>query len=451
MTNRILAIISLLYITIGLKATEPDTTFNNQFRRDIGGWIAADATYSIHLPNGRTLWLFGDTFIGEVDDISIVNGSKFIRNSAVIQTGTNLQTLHGGTPSAPDDFIQTNHPDATWYWPEHGIVENDTLRIFVAKFRHEDNGSEGFNFAHAGNDIANFTYPGLEFISTVPLHAHAVNGVIYGDRVLADTSYLYIYGRKSDPDNFNIPYPHVARTTEGHLMHQSTWEYYNGTGWSTDPGASKPFQDIPVSQQYSITTHMGKYLLLTQNIWLSPEIFTYVADSPTGPWKNKTKIYTTPETSDNTFTYNAYAHPQFNKNNELLVSYNVNGDFSSIFSNVELYRPQFIRVPYRNISYDFWVSNAGEHVSSNQRVKLYPNPVNDLSQLNMELQESGMLSWEILDIQGRRIAKRDPAWTKAGILRIETGDLDVRNGIYMFRILHNSDIITIPLIIILNN
>jgi hypothetical protein len=451
MTNRILAIIALILITIGLKATEPDTTFNNQFRRDIGGWIAADATYSIHLPDGRTLWLFGDTFIGEVDGISIVKGSKFIRNSAVIQAGTDLQTLHGGTSSNPDDFIKTTNPDSSWYWPEHGIVENDTLRIIVAKFRHKDNGAEGFNFAHDGNDIASFSYPGLVFINTVPLEAHQINDVIYGDRVLADTNYLYIYGRKNDPDNYNIPYPHVARTTEGSMKNQSTWEYYNGTDWSTDPATSKPFQDIPVSQQYSVTKYYGKYILLTQNIWLSPDIYTYVSDAPTSPWKNKTKIYTTPETSGSTFTYNAYVHPQFNKNNELLVSYNVNGNFWSIFSNVELYRPQFIRVPYRNISYDFWFSNAKERVSSDPQVMLYPNPVDDLSRLNMKLMESGMLSWELLDIQGRQIAKRDPDWTTVGTHRIGLADFAIQNGIYMFRIMLNNNVIIIPVMIMLNN
>ncbi len=444
-------LLMLVLPAFNMLATEPDTAFNNQFRKDIGGWIAADATYSIHLPDDRTLWLFGDTFIGEVNGISIVNGSKFIRNSAVIQEGKDLQTIHGGTPSTPDDFIKTNHPDSTWYWPEHGIVENDTLRIFVAKFRHADNGTEGFNFAHAGNDIANLTWPGLEFINAIPIQAHAINGVLYGDRILADTGYLYIYGRKSDPDNFNIPYPHVARTTEGNIMDQSSWEYYDGFGWSTDPAASQPFQDIPVSQQYSVSSYYGKYILLTQHIWLSPEIFTYVADTPTGPWKNKTKIYTTPETSGSTFTYNAYAHPQFNKNNELLVSYNVNGDFWSIFSNVELYRPQFIRVPYRNISYDFWFSDAGEPVSSDRKVRLYPNPVKDLTQLSIELQENGMLSWEIFDVQGRRIANREPAWTNAGRHRINLINDALQNGFYLFRINHDNNVVSIPVMILLKN
>jgi len=71
------------------------------FRKDIGGWIAADATYSIYLPDGRTLWLFGDTFIGEVEeDNSIAPGVVMIRNSAVIQDGDSLRTLYGGTPAA---------------------------------------------------------------------------------------------------------------------------------------------------------------------------------------------------------------------------------------------------------------------------------------------------------------------------------------------------------------
>jgi hypothetical protein len=29
------------------------------------GWLAADAAISLLLPDGKTLWLFGDSFIGE--------------------------------------------------------------------------------------------------------------------------------------------------------------------------------------------------------------------------------------------------------------------------------------------------------------------------------------------------------------------------------------------------
>lgn len=416
-------------------ATQPDTAFQNQFRREIGGWIAADATYSILLPDGRTLWLFGDTFIGEVDENNaIIPGSKLIRNSGVIQNGGELQTLFNGTRSAPTDLMYTPNPDSTWYWPEHGLVENDTLRIFAAKFRHDPNGPPGFQFAHAGNDIANFTYPGLQFINSVPVRCHEKNQVLYGDRVLVDSGFVYIYGRRNDHPDIDIPYPHVARAPIDSLMKQQ-WEFYTGKGWSADPEETTRINDFQVSQQYSVTSYHGKYILLTQDIWLLPEIWTFTSWTPVGPWENKKRIYTTPETSQDMFTYNAYAHPQFDRDGELLISYNTNGDFWSIFDNVEIYRPRFIRVPYMNMDYTFWPNGTGSSVAGEaQGFMLYPNPVTDRATIVVDHRESpGEARIELVDLQGRVVRSLFPVFVNRGLNRLVIDLEGLSGGIYFCR------------------
>ncbi|MFW5877763.1 MAG: DUF5005 domain-containing protein [bacterium] len=417
--KNLILLVLILAAEISL-AVDPDTVFNNQFRRDIGGWIAADATYSIYLPDGRTLWLFGDTFIGEVnEDNSIVPGSKFIRNSAVIQDGDDLQTLFGGTRAVPADYIPTPNPDSTWYWPEHGIVEDDTLRIFVAKFRKDPDGPPGFQFAHAGNDIANFSFPGLEFINSVEITASAVNDVLYGDRIMDDSLYVYIYGRRNDDPEINIAYPHVARAGKGEVMDQN-WEYFTGKGWSSNPDGTKRINSFQVSQQYSVTKFMGKYILLTQDIWTSPKIFTFTSDSPTGPWENKRLIYETPEREGDTWTYNAYAHPQFNEKGELLVSYNVNGDFFSIFDNVEIYRPRFIRVPYMNIDFAFWsTGSSGIWNSGNSAMRIFPNPVKKALNISLKIDRAINTRLEIIDISG---------------IVVHTGNINLAPGTNQFNI-----------------
>lgn len=433
-------------------AAEPDTAFNNKFRRDIGGWIAADATFSIALPDGRTLWLFGDTFLGEVNpDSSIQSGARMIRNSAVIQEGDQLRTLHGGTSSDPADFIPTLHPDSTWYWPEHGLVEDDTLRIFVAKFREADRGTPGFNFEHTGNDMALFSYPSLEFLHAGPVRAHAVNQVLYGDRVLVDTVHTYIYGRKSDPEH-NIPYPHVARALNGTVKDQA-WEFYDGSGWSPDPSLSVRIHSFQVSQQYSVSTYRGKYILLTQDIWLSPKIFSFTAPAPTGPWSNKRLLYTTPETADETFTYNAYVHPQFDRDGEMLVSYNVNGDFWSIFDNVELYRPRFIRIPYMNLDYAFWPNSAegqpgqeGSPEPEDHSLSAFPNPVTDHVTLRFGIHQAGTVAVEITDIRGIKRIETQIICSTPGARMVEMDMKELSPGIYFCRVRSAGGVQVLPLL-----
>ena len=430
-----------LFLSVCTFAAETDSLFHNQFRQEIGGWIAADATYSILLPDGRTLWLFGDTFIGEVDENNaIIPGSKFIRNSAVIQDGEQLTSLFTGSRSDPSAYIPTAHPDSTWYWPDHGVVENDTLRIFLAKFRHKDNGSEGFNFEHAGNDMANFTYPGLEFISTLPVQAHSINGVLYGDRVLEDSGYFYIYGRGYDNPELNIPYPHVARCPKSELMLQK-WEYYNGSGWSDDPLDTKRINDFQVSQQYSVSTHRGKYILLTQDIWLSPDIWSFTSHTPFGPWEGKKLIYRTPETGQDMFTYNAWAHPQFDRDDEMLISYNTNGDFWSIFDNVELYRPRFIRVPYMIMDYDFW-PNGQPALSTSpiHGVELFPNPVKDLANLLIELSDDGEVSIEIMNLNGLIFRVYPAQYLGRGSHRLQVDLSELPAGFFLISVYEGSEV-----------
>ncbi len=437
-------VLGLLFAVPGL-STEPDTAFNNRFRRDIGGWIAGDATYSIALPDGRTLWLFGDTFLGEVNpDNSIKSGSEFIRNSAVIQDGDSLNTLHGGTSSDPSDFIPTQHPDSTWYWPEHGLVEDDTLRIFVAKFREADNGTPGFNFEHAGNDMALFTYPGLQFLHATPILASEVNGVLYGDRILVDTTHTYIYGRRSDPD-YNIPYPHVARTLNGTVRDQN-WKFHEGSGWSADPASTTRIHSFQVSQQYSVSTYRGKYILLTQDIWLSPEIFSFTAPTPAGPWSNQRLLYTTPETGEGMFTYNAYVHPQFDRNREMLVSYNVNGDFWSIFNNVEIYRPRFIRIPYMNLDYAFWPTGRQPSSEKDHSPVIYPNPAGDHSVIRFRLPQGGRVSVQITGIRGEIRIEEEAGPFGTGIHEIRLELSDLSPGVYFCTVNLPDERHTLPLL-----
>lgn len=436
----------LLPLTFGMLSSisvfgngiEEDSVFNHHFRQDIGGWIAADATYSIALPNNKTLWLFGDTFIGSVNEEShaILEGSKFIRNSAVLQEGDSFTTLYQGTASNPSAFLPTNHPDSTWYWPEHGFLRNDSLFIFVVKF-HKSNGTDdGFNFEFAGNDIIIFKYPEFNYLKTIDIEASAINEVYYGDRILEDGEYLYIYGRKIENKEFNIAYPHLARTKTESIS--GNWEFFNGSGWSHEASSSKRINNFQVSQQYGVFKHEEKYVLITQDIWLSREIWSFTSTSPFGPWGNKTLIYTTPEKFPETFTYNAYPHPQFNDENELLLSYNSNGNFFSIFTNVEIYRPTFIRIPFKNIDPDFLGAighSPSEIVEQGLLLQNYPNPFHDYTKIEYYIGQKGMVSLDLFDLSGKHRGNILKEFSLSGHYSVDASFSHLTPGLYTLRLL----------------
>ena len=397
----ILALVQILFwYCIQAQSIVSDTTFNNLLRNCNNGWIAGDATYSIALPDGKTMWLFGDTFIGTVEaDNSISPGAKMIRNSAVLMNKDSLQTLYTGSLDNPGDFIPTNYPDSIWYWPEHGMVENDTLKIFLAKYKKNPAISSSWNFVHTGQYIANFSYPEIQLLNIIPL-SYADNNVLYGVRILYDSNYTYVYGRKEeDISGFNIPYPHVARFTQNS---NEKWSFFDGSSWSQEPEQSAAINSFQVSQQYGVIKHNEIYILITQDIWLSPEIYSFTSSSPTGPWENKTLIYTTPIFWNNTFTYNAYPHPQFDTNNQLLISYNTNGDFWEIFKNVETYRPRFIRVPYEIIEYGFTNNVASSNKDiTNGELNIYPNPAHHKITLQFDTKKECKAVFTIYNTSGQ--------------------------------------------------
>ncbi|NQV02235.1 MAG: DUF5005 domain-containing protein, partial [Bacteroidia bacterium] len=339
--------------------------------------------------------MFGDSFIGTaLPDSSIAPGAHMIRNCAILQQEDSLQSIFNGTFEDPSDFIATPDPDSSWFWPEHGMVENDTLKIFMSEFI-TNNGAPGWNFEFRDTYLVFLSYPGLELLGMEVLPYHEINEVMYGNQLLIEGNYTYIYGRRDGPNN--VANAHIARTTTDNL--NGSWEFFDGNGWTTDASASYWITYQAVSQQYAAFKHQAKYVLLTQQIWLGTKIYTFTADAPEGPWDNFTEIYSTPLPFPDMFTYNAWAHPQFNEQDELLVSYNSNGDFWQIFNNVELYRPTFIRVPFELIDSTFILSNTSHQdpVKKEEMVlyQNYPNPVLDKTTIALSLKKEMFVNLEL--------------------------------------------------------
>lgn len=421
-----------LYHNNLLSQGAPDTTFNNLIRTENGGWVAGDATYSIALPDGRALWLFGDSFIGTVNpDSSLAPGAKMIRNCAVIQVGDTMTALYQGTFEDPVDFVETNTPDSTWFWPEHGIVENNTLKIIFSEFG-TNNGPPGWNFEYRSAYTAVFTYPEIELIGIIQIPYYEQNGVMYGDRLMNFDGYTYIYGRKEENPSNHIPTVHLARSVEGDVL--GSWEFYDGNYWHSDPTVTKKLTDHPVSQQFGVFEHMDKFVLITQEIWLGTKVYSLVANQPEGPWSNLKVLYETPYPFPDMLTYNSYPHPQFDENNELLISYNSNGDFWEIFNNVELYRPRFFRIPYSTIHPSFTPIEVAEVIPVLHNVVCYPNPASHTVVFRVDDLKEKEVTLEITNLLGERLIEVRMVISQNDKCLIEVNIEDLPVGIYLYHI-----------------
>jgi len=325
-------------VCTGTTLAAPDIRFNRLFTRFEGGWTGADGTYSVGLPDGRTVWIFGDTFLGRVNpDRSRPLDTPFIRNSMVIQRGDRLTTLYAGSGASARALVTPEAADE-WYWPGDGTVENETLRVFFHRFR--KTGPDPWQWVWTETALAVFALPQVSLQSLTPL----ADGkkVMYGSSILETADYTYIYGTE---DHGMTKYAHLARARAGQL--EGAWEYFAGPGWTDDPQRSLRLM-AGVANQYSVLAVDDGFLLLTMDnrTPFSDRLVAYLASTVFGPWQGPVTVYTAPEVTGDVAAYNAFAHPQFTTDGCLLVSYNLNSvsDLSLPYADADTYRPRFVRV-----------------------------------------------------------------------------------------------------------
>ena len=307
--------------------------WDQMFTRYENGWTGADATYSVPLPDGRVLWMFGDTFIGTVNEDRTRNQTKMINNTFVLTDENEFVTLFGGTRTNPRALVVPNETD-DWYWPFDATIYNGELHMLLAHMQRVGEGMWGFAYKQV--DLAIFSLPDLTLKSlTMKIPSPEIS---YGSTLMEDTDYTYIYGITTVGYN---KYAHVARASSGNL--RTVWEFYNGSDWVLEPSNYRIHDGV--SDQFSVFKKNGKYYLLTHQIIFGSEIQLFESDFPIGPWHSKKTVYCTPETGGDVFTYNSFVHPELSINDELIISYNINSfDFWSLFDNADLYRPKFIKV-----------------------------------------------------------------------------------------------------------
>lgn len=305
--------------------------------------------------------------------------------------------------------------DTTVFWPNGGYVQGDTALLFFSRFANS-------SLAHLGNYVCKYVVS-TSFI--LPLQQLPVNDIIYlGNAVLYDSTsnYLYLYGSKL---NWIVFEPYVVRVQANNLL--GTWEYFAGNGnWSANPSMANPINNnnLNVSAGFSVFQRSGKYYLITQEngyltCGLGLKLYSQFSTQPYGPFANTTLLYTIDDTyeGDTLVTYNATAHPEFIQNNELLLSYNVNG---TIFDTTaphlcpspcvnpftdrmpaNLYRPRFVRVPLELMDPELGVEEVQQPA-----IEASPNPFQRRLTLRLLEAAGQWIDLKICNVMGQVLVRQ---------------------------------------------
>ncbi len=322
------------------------------FRRD-PHWVGSDGAYSIELRNGRTLWLFGDTWIDPSGEHTR-RGARMIRNSVAIQEGADPSkakiSFYWGEAAqgGPGPFFPNRRDE--WYWPGHGVRLDDRLLLFLMRVR---GSGGGLGFEAAGWDAVLVSNPDdapsawrATYLETP---SNALGVVVGSASVLRWERHVYAFGSqepvKSHPIYF-VRWP-VADARRGDLRAPEWWAGPD-VGWVPD-SSSAPRWPAFEHAQTELTIHfdeIARRFLAVQTVGFGPaDVAMRFAPGLTGPWTAPRMIFRPPEYyRPNVMIYAAKAHPQLN-GADLVLTYATNTfEFAEQLTDSLIYYPRFVRL-----------------------------------------------------------------------------------------------------------
>lgn len=285
---------------------------------------AGDNGIPVDLGDGRTLWMFGDTWAGYIRNGAMVDPYQFVRNAFVVQTGGCLTPLMGGVHGARSDVIPAPS-SGQWYWPMSAYVEGSVLYVFVQRYLP---GTGVCGCVALDNRIAKFSLPGLTYLGTSPSPAAALLPE-FGNSGVTAGAFRYFVGR-GDPTGLHRNWHYLARVPVGADPTTTPWEFWNGgtsaadaANWSTDgtsvacnpglggacpmsfemPGAASTTTEGPNAGLWVIPQSGGTFLASAklEDVDSDP-INAWFAPTPSGPWTGRTFVTNTPPPAGG-FTY----------------------------------------------------------------------------------------------------------------------------------------------------
>ncbi len=327
---------------------EADSLFHRDPR-----WVGADGAYSIDLGQGRTLWLFGDTWVDPTGR-HMRQGARMIRNSVAIQTGSDpsrsdLTFYWRDTPQGEPAPFFADEEDA-WFWPGHGIRLGERLLLFLMRIR---SSQIGLGFEPAGWRAVMVSNPdeapSAWRVSRLDTPRNMLGVVVGSASVLRLDEHVYAFGSqetvKSHP-MYVARWP-VEAARRGDLRAPEWWAGVD-VEWIPDTSLTARWPAFE-NGQTELTVHydsVSHQFLGVQHVGFGPADLTLrAAPDVMGPWTEPRMIYRPAAYyRPNIMIYAAKAHPQLTGAN-LVLTYATNTfEFAEHLTDSRIYYPRFVRL-----------------------------------------------------------------------------------------------------------
>jgi hypothetical protein len=343
-------------------------------RREKFEWAGADAAYSIPIGNGKTLWLFGDTFLRpRGTSLQMVNNSvaiQQIRDGQVNNIDHDpLKFFWRQTHNNNHSFFEDANANSAghWLWPLDGISANGKLFEFINEIRKSENATPAFGFATTKQlflKVENVGEPADKWKMTFSnIEAPDVQ---VGNAVTQDEQFAYVYcsyypareGMNQHPQVvIRLPLDKLDKLNKSDARDlYKTAEVWGSNGRWIKSSTGQPkivMQDG--APEFSVTRVKGfeGYFAVYFPSGFGTKIMLRHAPRPEGPWSELQCIYDCPVDAERFFVYSAKSHPELCTNNgELCVTYceNIKSSDLTSLAPEKFYFPHAIRLRIETVN-----------------------------------------------------------------------------------------------------
>lgn len=249
-----------------------------------------------------------------------------------------------------------------WFWFQDGLLLNDEFYTYPLIVEEELNGIEGYEFKISGTcevrvviknnklDFKSAQMRRIPFYDSFTDKEFILPAAILNN--INDDGYIYYYGYYNVKKMFDRRLI-VGRIRGNDFPNYNKMEFYNGSQFVNDIHQAKGLlQHVSCEmsvQKIKTGLNKNKYLVVFQYDTNSPYVAYSIGESLLGPFSEPRLVYYTPEVDEfykgSTYTYNAKSHLHLSKENNILVSYNVNDMvMAHNKEQFKIYHPRFINL-----------------------------------------------------------------------------------------------------------
>jgi hypothetical protein len=344
-------------------------------------WLGADSAYSIPLGRGKSVWLFGDTFV-EIPGHAPRNlEAGFIRNSIAISTCVEQNCkFEYYWPGIGTTHPQTMFalPGADWFWPLDGFVYKHTLYIAFVQMKAEGSGAFGFAFGGAQMAVIKnyeaapakwkITYQKLNAGATaipgvtITIPSNDVPNPDPQDARGANYAYFFTLVPNKGATQQHMSMTRIAlKKLSKSARPGASWEYLRADHtWAKWPGSDSSLPADHATVFAPGATEMTVRYHAATKKWLGvfpsgqyKQAMYMSAPSLLGPWSEPNALYAYPEMqpsnsnyTPHVFCYAAKEHVELEKPDQLFFTYACNStEIPEVLKNTNLYYPVVVTQP----------------------------------------------------------------------------------------------------------